>query len=113
MPDRYGRYVRPDTEACDLLLVIGTSLQVAPVSGLPDMVDDLCPRVLINREAVSVRTPVPDDASSQDSDDWQRDLGTFMFGDRRNYRDVFAAGDCDDTVDKFAERTHAAARATE
>ena len=37
---------------CDLLLVLGTSLQVAPVSSIPRMVSADIPAILINREVV-------------------------------------------------------------
>jgi len=37
---------------CDLMIVIGTSLQVHPFAGLVDVVSRSTPRLLINREAV-------------------------------------------------------------
>lgn len=37
---------------CDLLLVLGTSLQVAPVSSIPTMISSEIPVILINREKV-------------------------------------------------------------
>ncbi|EIW72029.1 hypothetical protein TREMEDRAFT_22252, partial [Tremella mesenterica DSM 1558] len=39
-------------EDCDLLIVIGTSLQVSPFANLPDFVKPPIPRLLINREIV-------------------------------------------------------------
>ena len=38
---------------CDLLVVIGTSLQVAPVSSIINMVSKDVPQILINREIVA------------------------------------------------------------
>lgn len=50
LPRKYHAHLRGDVYKADLLLVMGTSLQVAPVSLIPDWVD--CPRVLMNRERV-------------------------------------------------------------
>ena len=44
-----GRFIQKE---CDLLLVLGTSLQVAPVSSIPKKVSSKVPAVLINREKV-------------------------------------------------------------
>ena len=75
----------------DLIIVLGTSLQVAPVSGLVDDVHWLCPRVLINREKVhEVGAPNPA---------WPPFLGPdngFRFDKEDNYRDVACIMDCDD-----------------
>jgi NAD-dependent SIR2 family protein deacetylase len=45
--------------ACDMLLVFGTSLKVQPVAPLPGAVHWLCPRVLLNREAVFIEGDQP------------------------------------------------------
>mmetsp|Transcript_17616 Transcript_17616/g.32603 ORF Transcript_17616/g.32603 Transcript_17616/m.32603 type:complete len:350 (+) Transcript_17616:31-1080(+) len=50
LPDRFHRLLQQDIPKADLLLVMGTSLQVAPVSLIPDMVR--CNRVLFNRDLV-------------------------------------------------------------
>ena len=50
LPARFHKLLRPDVQKAELLLVMGTSLQVAPVSLIPGMV--ACPRVLLNRELV-------------------------------------------------------------
>ena len=76
LPNRFHRLLNPDILKADLLLVLGTSLQVAPVSMIPDQVD--CKRVLINRERV----------------------GSF-YRDTKN--DVFLQGDCDDTIRLLAQ----------
>ena len=52
LPARFAELKRDDLPKAKLLLVIGTSLAVAPVNGLVDEVHHLCPRVLINREGV-------------------------------------------------------------
>jgi len=50
LPERFHDLVDDDMEEADLLLVLGTSLQVAPMSKIPHHVD--CRRVLLNRECV-------------------------------------------------------------
>jgi NAD-dependent SIR2 family protein deacetylase len=74
LPDRFHRLLRQDIKKADLLLVMGTSLQVAPVSMIPDMVR--CNRVLFNRELVL---------------------------DIRKSGDMFIEGDCDTNVEKLCE----------
>lgn len=44
--------MKEDFPKCDLLLVVGTSLQVQPFASLISKVPPTCPRVLINREEV-------------------------------------------------------------
>lgn len=75
LPDRFHNLLSKDVGTVDLLLVIGTSLQVAPVSHIPQYVK--CKRrVLINRDEV----------------------GDFMRED-----DVVLLGDCDDVVMQLAD----------
>lgn len=54
LPDRFHRLVPGDVAAADMVLVLGTSLQVAPVGGIPFSVGPFVPRLLINREAVGL-----------------------------------------------------------
>ena len=84
--------------ACDLLLVFGTSLKVAPVSGIPDQVHWLCPRVLINREIVhAYGEPAPEWPPRSEAED-----NGFRFGMDDNYRDVLVQSDCDDAAWELA-----------
>ncbi|RDW68840.1 NAD-dependent protein deacetylase hst2-2 [Aspergillus mulundensis] len=62
----------------DLLLVVGTSLKVAPLSEMPRKLPTHVPRVLVNREIVG------------------------DFGSREN--DVLVLGDCDDGLREFARK---------
>eukprot|EP00980_Cylindrotheca_fusiformis_P017648 scaffold5529_cov117-Cylindrotheca_fusiformis.AAC.25 len=71
LPDRFHRLLSQDMKETDLLLIMGTSLQVAPVSMIPNQVK--CSRVLFNREKVM----------------------KFESGD------VFIEGNCDDNVEKL------------
>lgn len=80
---------------CDLMLVIGTSLQVQPVAGLPDQVEWNVPRVLFNREPVHV-----EEKSNTGS---PVGFSGFRFYLDDNYRDVFVGGDCDDGVGQLTQ----------
>jgi NAD-dependent SIR2 family protein deacetylase len=74
LPDRFHRLLKKDIPKADLLLVMGTSLKVAPVSMIPDMVR--CNRVLFNRDLVMKI---------------------------RKGRDMFVPGDCDSNVQKLID----------
>ncbi|CAE8696539.1 unnamed protein product, partial [Polarella glacialis] len=50
LPGRFFRLMSQDFAECDLLLVMGTSLQVNPFSSLPREVGLYVPRLLVNRE---------------------------------------------------------------
>lgn len=103
LPDRFVRCLTQDVPRCDLLLVMGTSLQVYPVAGLVDMVAPSVPRVLFNREPVHLaRSFLACDASDAEEPAHVVDTG-FWFKLPQNYRDVFVAGDCDDGIRGFAD----------
>jgi len=74
LPDRFHRLLKQDIPKADLLLVMGTSLQVAPVSMIPNMVR--CNRVLFNRDLVMKI---------------------------RKGRDMFVPGNCDANIQKFLD----------
>lgn len=82
LPERFFTGVKPDFGDCDLLIVMGTSLTVAPFASLPEFVPDHVPRVLINRDRVGGHI--------------------FAWGDKDNSRDVFVEGSCDDGVTTLA-----------
>eukprot|EP00536_Pseudo-nitzschia_multiseries_P002617 jgi/Psemu1/63745/estExt_Genemark1.C_350070 len=69
LPSRFHKLIKQDMPRADLLLVMGTSLQVAPVSMIPNMVR--CNRVLFNRDLVMKI---------------------------RKKKDLFIPGDCDSNV---------------
>ena len=71
LPSRFSQLVHEDVMSCDLLIVVGTSLLVAPVAYIPEWVSHSLPRLLINRELV----------------------GNF---NRKKTKDVFMEGDCDE-----------------
>jgi hypothetical protein len=73
LPDRFHNLLPKDIAKADLLLIMGTSLQVAPVSLIPTMVK--CNRVLFNRDIVMM-----------------------MSGS-----DIFVKGDCDKNVKELCD----------
>ncbi|CAL9734708.1 NAD-dependent histone deacetylase Sir2p [Monosporozyma servazzii] len=52
LPSKFHKAIREDILECDLLICIGTSLKVAPVSEIVNMVPGHVPQVLINRDPV-------------------------------------------------------------
>eukprot|EP00127_Corallochytrium_limacisporum_P006930 Clim_evm16s238 gene=Clim_evmTU16s238 len=77
LPERFFNNVDRDVDEADLVIVMGTSLAVAPVCMLPTMVDRMVPRVLINLEMVG---------------DFQSRTNP------RNYRDISLITQCDEAV---------------
>lgn len=52
LPSRFFEKVNEDFKKCDLLIIMGTSLQVQPFASLIGKVPKTTPRILINREQV-------------------------------------------------------------
>ncbi|KAJ3284244.1 NAD-dependent protein deacetylase sirtuin-2 [Borealophlyctis nickersoniae] len=89
LPDRFHSLLVPDFIQCDLLIVIGTSLQVMPFASLINRVPDTVPRLLINREFAGVH--------------FSRHSGFDFVGDVQNYRrDAVYLGSCDDGCTELA-----------
>jgi hypothetical protein len=84
-----------DCAEADLLLVIGSSLQVMPFAGILGAVSPLCPRVLINREQAGMH-------NQKDPPMFFGNIG-FRFGRKDNYRDLFVGGNADDTIGKLSK----------
>uniref|UniRef100_A0A8C6PEK0 NAD-dependent protein deacetylase n=1 Tax=Nothobranchius furzeri TaxID=105023 RepID=A0A8C6PEK0_NOTFU len=84
----------PDFPRCDLLIVMGTSLQVQPFASLVSRVPKSCPRLLINMEKAGEAGPM---------------LGLLGFGggmdfdSDKAYRDVAHISTCDDGCLALAE----------
>ncbi|CAF3593550.1 unnamed protein product [Rotaria sp. Silwood1] len=81
-----------DFSKCDFLIIIGTSLAVAPFNNLISYVDKNCPRLLINME------PVGNTVSF-----WNPFGSTLMFDSPKNHRDVFHKSTCDEGVIELAK----------
>lgn len=95
-----------DLTICDLLIVIGTSLQVHPFASLPNYVQPHVPRLLINREPVG---PFSHLASSRSTNGRSlvSMLGSLTTEDKDEdddeSRDRFWEGDADDGVRRMAK----------
>jgi len=74
-----------DFDACDLLLIVGTSLKVNPFANLASRVPVLCPRLLINRDKVFIAN-------------CRHRSRQLDFDSPKAYRDVFLGGDCDESI---------------
>ncbi|CAM9187891.1 unnamed protein product [Chrysoparadoxa australica] len=73
--DRFANLLQQDRRECDLVVVIGSSLQVAPVNYIPAWMPSDVPQLLINREVTG----------------------------RPNEFDIELLGDCDAVVHKLCE----------
>ncbi|CAK1583406.1 unnamed protein product [Parnassius mnemosyne] len=94
LPERFQRCLQEDFQQCDMLIVMGSSLEVQPFASLIDMVPEWCPRLLINRERAGVRSPL------------LRMWGLAGAGLQLDggLRDVARLGDCDDGCRDLAQR---------
>lgn len=84
MPQLFHRRVAEDLPECDLLIIMGTSLQVAPANSLVYRIPPTALRMVMNNEKVG------------------RMLG-IMYGED-SVRDVFAHGHSDETCLDLAEQ---------
>ncbi|KAJ2718233.1 NAD-dependent protein deacetylase sirtuin-2, partial [Coemansia sp. Benny D115] len=92
LPARFFDLLESDFAACDLLVVMGTSLQVHPFASLVHEVAEHAPRLLINRMRVGeAKTP---------------GMGFDFDGSHKGrlHRDALVLGDCDEACMLLAER---------
>ncbi|CAN0198838.1 unnamed protein product, partial [Ectocarpus fasciculatus] len=88
LPRRYFDLRESDLREADLLVVLGTSLSVAPFSETMHLCSPHAPRLLINREVVGAQRDLS----------WMSNDQGFKFDRFDNYRDVSFLGSCDDCV---------------
>ncbi|GCB79647.1 hypothetical protein scyTo_0016991 [Scyliorhinus torazame] len=87
LPQRFFATMESDFPKCDLLIIMGTSLQVQPFASLASRVSDTTPRLLINKEITRQGDPVMALLG----------LGASLdFDSEKAYRDVAYVGSCDD-----------------
>ncbi|XP_018946558.1 NAD-dependent protein deacetylase sirtuin-2 [Cyprinus carpio] len=94
LPARFFTTMKMDFPRCDLLIIMGTSLQVQPFASLVNRVSNSCPRLLINMEKTG-----------------QSEFGMGLFGfgggmdfdSDKAYRDVAHLSSCDDGCMALAE----------
>lgn len=90
LPSKFHDSIAEDFDDCDLLIIMGTSLEVQPFASLPDRVNDACVRLLVNRELVGNKSSI-----------WSVLAGlgianSMEFGQPNSRRDVTWLGDCDE-----------------
>ncbi|KAK2881462.1 hypothetical protein Q8A67_018730 [Cirrhinus molitorella] len=94
LPARFFASMKMDFPRCDLLIIMGTSLQVQPFASLVNRVSNSCPRLLINMEKTG-----------------QTEFGMGLLGfgggmdfdSDKAYRDVAHLSTCDDGCMALAE----------
>lgn len=98
LSDSVNRSLEADREKVDALIVIGTSLSVAPISKVIDFFPQNIPRILINRTVVH---PPNQTSTSSDEDGGEKDEPQF----RDNYVfDAYLLGFCDDITRALAKQ---------
>ncbi|KAI4814946.1 hypothetical protein KUCAC02_005121 [Chaenocephalus aceratus] len=91
LPVRFFTSMKMDFPRCDLLIVMGTSLQVQPFAGLVGRVSKSCPRLLINMEKADPMLGLLGFGGGMD------------FESDKAYRDVAHISTCDDGCLALAE----------
>ncbi|XP_030370229.1 NAD-dependent protein deacetylase Sirt2 [Scaptodrosophila lebanonensis] len=89
-------YTCPETDFkdCDLLIIMGTSLEVHPFASLVQRAGPRCVRLLINRDSVGQASLVP----------WMGpDDCSLLYNKPNNTRDVAYLGDCDSGVEELSK----------
>ncbi|KAM6931943.1 NAD-dependent protein deacetylase sirtuin-2 [Lycodopsis pacificus] len=94
LPVRFFTSMKMDFPRCDLLLIMGTSLQVQPFAGLVGRVSKSCPRLLINMEMAGQADPLFGLLGFGGGMDFESD---------KAYRDVAHISTCDDGCLALAE----------
>ncbi|XP_005104358.1 NAD-dependent protein deacetylase sirtuin-2 isoform X1 [Aplysia californica] len=94
LPKRFAECVGQDFNKCDLLVIMGTSLQVQPFASLVNRVPFSTPRLYINLEKGS---------SSCNPISALLFGGGFQFDSEDNYRDVFKEATCDAGCQELAD----------
>lgn len=81
LPREFDDAIEADRLKCDLMIVIGTSLKVAPVSEIIKYVPTSIPQILINRDPIyqSKRSSLMDDPFEYHGDEFEFDI--FLFGE--------------------------------
>ncbi|XP_064550572.1 NAD-dependent protein deacetylase Sirt2 [Drosophila montana] len=94
LPANFYNSPEEDFKECDLLIIMGTSLEVQPFASLIHRAGPRCIRLLINRDAVGRASFAP----------WMDPSGkALLYGKPKNTRDVAFLGDCDAGVWELVE----------
>jgi len=100
LPARFHNLLQHDLKKADLILVMGSSLMVAPVSQIPTMVTPHCRRVLFNRELVGNFTTTTASAAANTGTTKKKPARS-QKKKKRVHPDLFSAGDIDTSVRKL------------
>ncbi|CAF3148524.1 unnamed protein product, partial [Rotaria sp. Silwood2] len=92
LPSRFQECVQSDFPKADFLIIIGTSLQVAPFNRLVSFVDKDCPRLLINMEPTGKETSM-----------WSFGSSSLLYDTNKNRRDAFHKSACDAGVTELVK----------
>lgn len=123
LPNRFFEVLMEDTEKAELVIIIGTSLQVQPFALLPLYVNQSVPRVLMNIERVGGRMfsfptdveqsestdgdprPTPEEAVSASTSSSEGFVGEYenLLRPSQICRDLFEKGDCQVSVTRLAQ----------
>lgn len=93
LPRRFYVLPEQDFKECDLLIIMGTSLEVQPFASLVGRANKKCVRLLINRDPVGVSSKF----------DFLFGSDSLRFNKKKNKRDVALLGDCDEGAHKLAD----------
>lgn len=94
LPEKFYTLPSKDFKSCDLLIIMGTSLEVHPFASLVERPGRRCVRLLINRVAVG---------NGNDLLSWFKSGPSLLYDSPKNTRDVAYIGDCDDGVLALAD----------
>lgn len=94
LPQKFYLLPDQDFKECDLLIIMGTSLEVQPFASLVGRPNKKSVRLLINRELVGTGSRF----------DFLFATESLMIGKKSNKRDVAWLGDCDDGVLELADK---------
>ncbi len=86
-------------DACDLVVVMGTSLTVGPANRVPGLARPSTPRIIINNEPVGAELGIEYAKELKQGPDRRWSPAWSRAG-----RDFFLAGTCDETVQQLASR---------
>lgn len=89
LPRKFYTLPSKDLGECDLLIIMGTSLEVQPFASLVGRANKQCVRLLINREKVG---------HGHGPLSWFSDSDALKFDKKNNAGDVAWIGDCDDGI---------------
>ena len=111
LPQRFHQLLPRDICQADACFILGTSLQVAPVNQIPNMVRKSAKRLLLNREWVG------NDVLRGNFVRKKRMTGSFLLRKNNNNKkqqqqqqetvvdknDIFVPGDCDESVQQLSK----------